>query len=140
MTNLLEKALLLGFSIFILTIFSSILIPFLDDITEFNTQEKNNIETYLDFLDEVNDAVLYIIDNPEKSYLKDIQYPSNLNLTIFDTFIISEFIIGSNKYNKVLSYNGSFLNCFFHGVPPKTYILNVSYPFSNIIVNFITLY
>jgi len=140
MTNLLEKALLLGFSIFILTIFSSILIPFLDDITEFNTQEKNNIETYMDFLDEVNDAVLYIIDNPEKSYLKDIQYPSNLNLTIFDTFIISEFIIGSNKYNKVLSYNGSFLNCFFHGVPPKTYILNVSYPFSNIIVNFITLY
>ena len=140
MTNLLEKALLLGFSIFILTIFSSILIPFLDDITEFNTQERNNIETYMDFLDEVNDAVLYIIDNPEKSYLKDIQYPSNLNLTIFDTFIISEFIIGSNKYNKVLSYNGSFLNCFFHGVPPKTYILNVSYPFSNIIVNFITLY
>ncbi|MCK4285147.1 MAG: hypothetical protein KAX18_03045 [Candidatus Lokiarchaeota archaeon] len=140
MTNLLEKALLLGFSIFILTIFSSILIPFLDDITEFNTQEKNNIETYMDFLDEVNDAVLYIIDNPEKSYLKDIQYPSNLNLTIFDTFIISEFIIGSNKYNKVFSYNGSFLNCFFHGVPPKTYILNVSYPFSNIIVNFITLY
>lgn len=140
MTNLLEKALLLGFSIFILTIFSSILIPFLDDITEFNTQEKNNIETYMDFLDEVNDAVLYIIDNPEKSYLKDIQYPRNLNLTIFDNFIISEFIIGSNKYNKVLSYNGSFLNCFFHGVPPKTYILNVSYPFSNIIVNFMTLY
>jgi len=139
MTNLLEKTLLLGFSIFLLTIFSSILIPFLDDITEFNMQEKNNLETYMDFLDEVNDAVLYIIDNPEESYLKDIQYPSNLNLTIFNTFIISEFIIGSNKYNKVLSYNDSFLNCFFHGVPPKTYILNVSYPFSNIIINFITL-
>lgn len=140
MTNLLEKALLLGFSIFLLTIFSSILIPFLEDITEFNMQEKNNLETYMDFLDEINDAVLYIIDNPEESYLKDIQYPSNLNLTFFDSFIISEFIIESNIYNKVLSYNGIFLNCFFHGLPPKTYILNVSYPFSNIIVNFITLY
>ena len=140
MTNLLEKSLLLGFSIFLLTIFSSILIPFLDDISEFNNYEKNNLETYTDFLDEINDAVLYIIDNPEESYLKDIQYPSNLNLTFIDSFIISEFIISSNTYNKILSYNSSFLNCFFHGVTPNRYILNVSFPFSNIIVNFITLY
>jgi len=140
MTNLLEKSLLLGFSIFLLTVFSSILIPFLDDITEFNNQEKNSLETYTDFLDEINDAILYIINNPEESYLKDIQYPSNLNLTFIDSFIISEFIIRSIIYNKIFSYNSSFSNCFFHGVPPKTYILNVSYPFSKIIVNFITLY
>jgi predicted PurR-regulated permease PerM len=140
MTNLLEKSLLLGFSIFLLTIFSSILIPFLDEITEFNKQEKNTLETYIGFLDEINDAVLYIIENPEESYLKDIQYPSNLNLTLFDSFIISEFIIGSNVYNKVSSYNGSFINCFFHDFPPKTYILNVSYLLSNIILDFIDSY
>jgi hypothetical protein len=140
MTNLLEKTLLLGFSIFLLTIFSSILIPFLDEITEFNNQEKNNLETYMVFLDEINDAILYIIENPEDSYLKDIQYPSNLNLTFFDSFFISEFIIGSNTYNRVISFNDTFLNSYFNDIPPKTYLLNVSYPYSNIIVNFITLY
>ncbi|MHA1991262.1 MAG: hypothetical protein ACW98A_09885 [Candidatus Hodarchaeales archaeon] len=140
MTNLLEKTLLLGFSIFLLTIFSSILIPFLDGINEFNNQEKNELETYTVFLNEVNDAVLYIIENPDESYLKDIQYPSNINLTFFDSFFISEFIIGTNKYNRVISFNHSFLNSNFNDLPPKTYLLNVSYPLSNIIINFITLY
>ncbi len=140
MTNLLEKSLLLGFSIFLLAIFSSILIPFLDEIAEFNNKEKNDLGIYMDFLDEINEAILYIIDNPEESYLKDVQYPSNLNLTFFDSFFISEFILGSNTYNKVLSFNGSFFSSFFHDIPPQTYLLNVSYPFSKIIVNFITLY
>ena len=40
MTNLLEKTLLLGFSIFLLTIFSAILIPFLNELTEHNEIEN----------------------------------------------------------------------------------------------------
>ncbi|MHA2282950.1 MAG: hypothetical protein ACXAC5_19080 [Promethearchaeota archaeon] len=140
MTNLLEKSLLLGFSIFLLTIFSAILIPFLDELTEFNENEKKELGKYIEFLDEINEAVLYVIQNPEESYLQDIQYPRNLNLTFFDIYIISEFLIGSNIYGKTTSYNASFENCFFHNLPAQTYLLNISYPLSNIIVNFINKY
>ena len=139
MTNLLEKSLLLGFSIFLLTVFSAILIPFLDEFAEYNENEKKELETYLASLDEINEAVLYIIQNPEKSYLQNIQYPSNLDLTFFDSYIISEFLIGSNIHSKTLSYNASFHNCFFHNFPPQTYLLNVSSPLSIIIVTFINL-
>lgn len=140
MTNLLEKTLLLGFSIFLLTVFSAILIPFLNELTEYNEIEKNELQTYIAFLDEINEAVLYIIRNPEESYLQDIQYPSNLNLTFFDAYIISEFLIGSIIYGKTSSYNTSFHNSYFHNLPPQTYLLNVSYLLSKIIVNFINLY
>ena len=140
MTNLLEKTLLLGFSIFLLTIFSAILIPFLNELTEHNEIEKNELETYKTFLDELSEAVLYIIRNPEESYLQDIKYPRNLNLTFFDAYIISEFLIGSNIYSKTSSYNTSFHNSYFHNLPPQTYLLNVSYPLSKIIINFINLY
>jgi hypothetical protein len=140
MTNLLEKSLLLGFSIFLLTVFSAILIPFLGELTEYNENEKNILEIYTEFLDELNEAVLYIIQNPEESYLQDIQYPSNLNLTFFDSYIISEFLIGGNIYSKASSYNASFYNYFFHNLPPQTYLLNVSYLLVKIIVNFINLY
>ena len=139
MTNLLEQSLLLGFSIFLLTIFSAILIPFLDELNAYNENEKKELEIYEGFLDEINEAVIYIIQKPEQSYLQDIQYPSNLNLTFFDSYIISEFLIGSNIYSKTSSYNASFQNCFFHNLPPQTYLLNVSYPLSNIIVSFTNL-
>ena len=140
MTNLLEKSLLLGFSIFLLTVFSAILIPFLNELTEYNEIEKNELDTYIAFLDEISEAVLYVIRNPEESYLQDIRYPSNLNLTFFDAYIISEFLIGGIIYSKTSSYNTSFHNSYFHNLPPQTYLLNVSYPSSKIIVNFINLY
>ncbi len=88
MTNLLEKSLLLGFSIFLLTVFFAILTPFLEEFTEYNENEKNELGIYIEFLDEINEAVLYIIQSPEESYLQDIHYPSNLNLTFYDSFII----------------------------------------------------
>jgi len=139
MTNLLEKSLLLGFSIFLLTVFSAILIPFLDEFTEYNENERKELETYTAFLDEINDAVLFIIQNPEQSYLENIKYPSNLNLTFFDTYIISEFLIGSSIHSKTSSYNTRFYNCFFHNFPSQVYLLNVSSPSSIIVVNFINL-
>lgn len=139
MTNLLEKSLLLGFSIFLLTVFSAILIPFIDEFTEYNENERKELETYIAFLDEINEAVLYIIQNPEQSYLQNIKYPSNLNLTFFDSYIISEFLIGSSIHSKTSSYNVRFYNCLFHNLPSQVYLLNVSYPSSIIVVNFINL-
>lgn len=137
MTNLLEKSLLLGFSIFLLTIFSSILIPFLNEIDDFNSREKDNLDSYMDLFDEIDSAILYIINNPKKCYQKEIKYPSDLNITFIENYIIYEFVFGDDKFNKVLVYNASFHNCFFHSITPQIYLLNVSYTLSYIIVDFI---
>jgi hypothetical protein len=140
MTNLLEKSLLLGFSIFLLAIFASILIPFLNEINMFNSREKDDLDSYMVLFDEIDLAVLYVINNPDKSYQKDIQYPSNLNITFIENFIIYEFVYEKDVFNKVLVYNTSFLNCFYHDFTPQIYLLNVSYTLSHIIVNFINLH
>lgn len=139
MTNLLEKALLLGFGIFLLTIFSSLLFPFLDELSEFNKKKENNLDSYMAFIDEVDHAVLFIIDNPEKSYFKNVRYPINFNTSFLDFFVIYEFLIENDLYSKVSSYNTSFSKRIFHGIPPQMYLLNVSCHLSNIFVNFIKL-
>lgn len=136
MTNLLEKSLLLGFSIFLLTIFSSLLIPFLNEIAEFNNNEKNELENYMSFFDEINFAVLFVIDNPDQSYLKSIYYPSYLNITCFDCLIIFDYRIGLQTYNKVLIYNTSFYNSFYHSFYPQIYLLNISFLHSKIKICF----
>jgi len=140
MTNLLEKSLLLGFSIFLLTVFSSILIPFLNEIPDFNNREKDKLDRYMVFFNEIDLAILYVINNPYKCYQKDVKYPNDLNITLIENFVIYEFVYGDDKFNKVLEYNTSFLNRFFHNITPQIYLLNVSYVLSHIIIDFINLH
>ncbi len=78
MTNLLEKSLLIGFGILVLTIFSSIITPFLAKIVEFNENEKNDLESYMIFINEIDLAIIYVIQNPNELYLKKIEYPSTI--------------------------------------------------------------
>ncbi|MFX1522656.1 MAG: hypothetical protein ACFFCC_04025 [Promethearchaeota archaeon] len=136
MTNLLEKALLLGFSIFLLTVFSTILIPYLNEFVEFNKRENKELDTYMNLINKIDDAVLYVIENPEDNFIQDIEYPDNLNITFIDVFFISEFLIGGIPYSKTLSYNTSFNSCYYYNISPESYLLNVSNSLSYIIVNF----
>jgi hypothetical protein len=140
MTNLLEKSLLLGFSIFLLAIFASILIPFLNEIKVFNSRENEDLDNYAVFFDEMDSAVLYVINNPDESYQKDIEYPNNLNITFIESFVIYEFFYEEDKFSKVLIYNTSFFNCFYHDITPQIYLLNISYMLSHIIVDFVKLH
>lgn len=139
MTNLIEKSLLLGFSIFLLTIFSSILIPFLNEINDFNAKDKPELDNYLDFFNEIDLAISFIIDNPDRSYQNDVSYPKDLNITVFDYFIIFEFNFRNDNISHILMYNVSFVNCFFHNLPPQMYLLNVSSTPSHIMINFLKL-
>ncbi|KKM64006.1 hypothetical protein LCGC14_1505740 [marine sediment metagenome] len=140
MTNLLEKSLLIGFGILVLTIFSSIITPFLAKIVEFNENEKNDLESYMIFINEIDLAIIYVIQNPNELYLKKIEYPSNLNISFYDHFAEYEFIIDKKIYNKIFIYNKTFINSYFRGIPPQTYLLNASYHSSFIGINLIKLY
>ena len=138
MTTLVEKALLLGFSIFTLIIFSSILIPFLQEINDFNNN-GDDLDRYFEFIEEIDFAVLYTIEGPDQVYLKVIEYPENFNITFLDCFIIYEFNLGEDSYSKVSIYNSSSFTSIFQDIPPQTYLLNVSYQISLIFVKFLNL-
>lgn len=139
MTNLIEKSLLIGFGIFTLTIFSSILVPYLGKIAEFNQNEKNLLESYMIFIDEIDQGITYVVRNPNQKYLKNVEYPNNLNITIYDHLIKYEFVFEKKICFKVIEYNVTFINRDFHEIPPQTYLLNVSRYLSFIGIYFINL-
>ncbi|MFX1303289.1 MAG: hypothetical protein ACFFBV_09260 [Promethearchaeota archaeon] len=126
MTNLIEKSLLIGFGIFTLTIFSSIVVPYLGEIAEFNQNEKKTLEAYLIFIDEIDQGITYVAQNPNQEYLKKIKYPNNLNITIYDHIIKYEFLIENKTRYKLIEYNLTFINCCFYRIPPQIYLLNIS--------------
>ncbi|MFX0080130.1 MAG: hypothetical protein ACFE94_00085 [Candidatus Hodarchaeota archaeon] len=109
-------------------------------MTNFNKRGNNDLDSYTVLFYEIDSAVIYVIKNPEEFYQKEIKYPSDLNITFIENFIIYEFKLGDDKFSKVLIHNTSFLNCFFYNMTPQIYLLNVSYAFSYIIVDFINLH
>ena len=133
MTNLLEKALLTGFGIFVLTIFISMINPFIIHITEFNGTIKNDIISYEHFFNEVDIAVKYIIENPDESYLREIDYPKDLNVTFNDFYVKYDFLIENKLNYKIYEYSKPFINHFYRNLSKTTLILNVSC-FQNFIV------
>jgi len=126
MTNLLEKALLTGFGIFVLTIFLSMINPFIIQISEFNGTIENDIIAYENFFNEVDIAVKFIIENPDAIYLREIDYPKNLNVTFNDFYVKYDFLIENKLNYKIYEYNKPFINLFYRNLSTTTFILNVS--------------
>ncbi|MFX0104013.1 MAG: hypothetical protein ACFE75_00800 [Candidatus Hodarchaeota archaeon] len=139
MTNLVEKSLLIGFGIFTLTIFSSILVPYLGKIAEFNQNERNNLDLYMTFIDEIHQGITFVAQSPNQKYLKNIEYPNNCNITIYDHLIKYEFLVENRICIKIIEYNNTFINSYFNSIPPQTYLLNITRYLSLIKVNIINL-
>ncbi len=136
MTNLIEKSLLLGFGIFTFTIFSSIIIPFLGTIAEFNQNGRNELETYIYFINEIDQGINYVIQNQDEVYLKEIDYPPNLNISFQNNIAIYDFFIGNQLCVKIKEYNNLFVSKDFLQFPSGKYLLNISQNLSLIQVNF----
>ncbi len=126
MTNLIEKSLLLGFGIFTIIIFSTILIPFLGSIVEYNHKEKEALESYMIFINEVDLGLIYVSQHPKVSYIKEVDYPNNLNISFYDHIAKYEFILENKIWVRYIEYNITFINSYFHSIPPQTYLLNIS--------------
>ena len=126
MSNLLEKALLTGFGIFVLTIFLSMINPFILQISEFNGTKENDIIAYENFFSEVDIAVKFIIENSDSVYLREIDYPKNLNITFNGFYVKYDFLIENKLNYKIYEYNKPFINLFYRNLSRTTFILNVS--------------
>lgn len=135
MTNLIEKTLLIGFGIFTLTIFSSTIIPFLGAIAEFNQNGKDDLETYMFFINEVDQGINYVVQNKDKPYLKNLEYPSNLNISFYANNAKYEFFIENQLCVKIKEYKENFINHNFYSTLPGLCLLNISYYISLINVN-----
>ena len=103
MTNLLEKALLTGFGILVLTIFLSMINPFIVQISEFNGTIENDILAYENFFNEVDIAVKFN-----------------------DFYVKYDFLIENKLNYKIYEYNKPFINIFYRNLSTTTFILNVS--------------
>ncbi len=135
MTNLIEKSLIIGFGILVLTIFSSMITPFLGKIMDFNNYER--VETYDNFINEVDLSIRNAIQKPNEPQFKKIEYPRNFNLSFYEYFAEYKFILDSKIYTEIIDYNRTFLPTFFHKINPQSYILNVSYNLSLIKIKLI---
>jgi hypothetical protein len=126
MTNLLEKALLTGFGVFILIIFISLINPFILSISEFNSSIKNDVEKYNNFFNEVDTAILFVIANPEVNYLNIIEYPGNLNISLTEGYVKYNFLIENEVQYKIYEYVKPFISYTYINLSSSRYILNIS--------------
>lgn len=126
MTNLLEKTLIIGFGICILAIFISMINPFVVQIFDFNDNIKNDIEKYDKFFFEVDTGIKFILENPNATYIKNIEYPKNINLTLTDFYCKFEYIIGNNYNYKIIEYNKRFIDRSYITLAPNSYVLKIS--------------
>ncbi|MHA1507077.1 MAG: hypothetical protein ACTSO6_00045 [Promethearchaeota archaeon] len=137
MTNLLEKALLTGFGLFILIIFISLINPFIISISEFNSAIKNDIERYDNFFNEVDNAILFVIENPDVIFLNVIEYPGNLNISLTEGYVKYNFLIENEVQCKIYEYVKHFINNAYINLSISRYILNISCNNNYINVQFI---
>lgn len=136
MTNLLEKALITGFGILILTIFISMINPFLIQISEFNDNINFDIEKYENFFFEVDAGIKFVIENPNTTYAKVIEYPKNLNITLTDFYCKYEYVIGNKDNYKIVEYIKPFIHHNYIKLPANSYILRISNIYNFIEVQF----
>ena len=136
MTNLLEKALVTGFGIFILTIFISMINPFIMQVSEFNSTIIDDIEIYEDFFFEVDTGIKFIIENPNATYIKNIEYPRNLDVILTDFYCKYEYVIGNKSNYKIFEYIKPFINQSYVNLSANNYFLSVSIVYNFIEVQF----
>ena len=137
MSNLLEKALLTGFGIFLLTAFLSLLTPFLGIIADFNRNQKDDLYNYSKFIDEFNYAVQQVITNPEVIFFKEIEYPVNLNITLENAYAKFYFLLGGDIQVNIIEFEVIFHPRLFQDVPPNTYYLSITTDLNYINVSFV---
>jgi len=127
MTNLLEKALLTAFGIFILVIFISIIFPFWDQIIDYKGNLEHDYELYSNIINEFDQGILFINENPNEIYQKNIYYPEKLNISTDGFYIKYEYIVKNIPSYNIHQYDRQFLHVEFKDLPSQIYILQIFY-------------
>ncbi|MFX1399011.1 MAG: hypothetical protein ACFFAS_18450 [Promethearchaeota archaeon] len=135
MTNILEKALLVAFGVFIITSFLWFLGPFLNIIIDFNNNDSQNITGYTRIINQIDFGINYIIDHPNETFSRTIEYPKELNITFFDNLAKFYYIIEGEIQIKIIEYTINFFHSSFNGITPGLYLLEVFFNLPFLYVN-----
>lgn len=127
MTNLLEKALLTAFGIFLLVIFISLIFPFWDQIIDYEGNLEHDYELYSNVINEFDQGILFIIENPNEIYQKNIYYPKKLNISTDGFYIKYDYLVKNIPSYNIYQYDGEFLRTEFKDLPSQIYILKILY-------------
>jgi len=127
MTNLLEKALLTAFGISILVIFISIIFPFWDQIIDYKGNLEHDYELYSNIINEFDQGIVFIIENPNEIYQKNIYYPEKLNISTDGFYIKYEYIVKNIPSYNIHQYDRQFLHLEFKDLPSQIYTLQIFY-------------
>lgn len=127
MTNLLEKALLTAFGIFLLVIFISLIFPFWDQIIDYEGNLEHDYELYSNVINEFDQGILFIIENPNEIYQKNIYYPEKLNISTDGFYIKYDYLVKNIPSYNIYQYDGEFLQTEFKDLPSQIYILKILY-------------
>ncbi len=127
MTNLLEKALLTAFGIFLLITFISLIFPFWDQIIDYEGDLEQEYELYLNVFNEFDQGILFIIENPDEIYQKNIYYPENLNISTDGFYIKYEYLVKNIHSYNIFQYDRQFLRTEFKHLHSQIYTLKILY-------------
>ena len=125
MTSLIEKALIIGFGIFIASIFISFIGPFLGHFLDYNNGLEDNLSDYIRLINDVDEGVLTVIDNRDYIYQKEIYYPESMNISIEDNYINFRYRIQDDTSDITIKYEIILKSCSFHNLAPNNYFYKV---------------
>ena len=125
MTNMVEKSMLIGFGLFTLIVFLSIIQPFFGELLKFYDEDKQYLENIENFIEDIDCAIIYTISNPEEVYEKELLFPRDLNITISGNEVEYNYLINSNVYSNSKNYGTIFHTVFYHNTNSTQYILHV---------------
>ena len=126
MTNLLEKALITGFGIFVLIVFLSLAIPFFDQLNQYDNDQRNKVEIYLGFINEVDSAITKVNNNSLDDVIIAINYPDGLNLTLTYKYAKFYYLIDNLIHSIIYEYDYYFNYSNYQNMYPSSYLLKVS--------------
>ena len=127
MTNLLEKSLITGFGIFVLIIFITLIAPFYNEVEEFNEEDKDDIDNYMDFVGQLDNAILSVKENPGFIYKDNIQCYENLDVIIEGKQVKIYFELDNEPYYKIFEYKVYLCNYTYDTFASEVYSLEILY-------------
>lgn len=132
MTNLIEKILIIGFGIFLLISFLTIINPFIDLFARYDFYQEKYEKT-IDNINLIDSSIRYSI-NQNRSYCQEISIYQDLNISIEKIQIKYEFFI-NKKDNLVLTYDRMMIDEFYSLHSKSNYLLNVTF-LTSILIKF----
>ena len=125
MTNLLEKSLITGFGIFVLIIFIILIAPFYNEVEEFNEEDKDDIDNYIDFVGQLDNAIESVKENPGFIYKDNIQCYENLDVIIEGKQVKIYFELDNEPYYKIFEYKVYLCNYTYDTFASEVYSLEI---------------